>query len=201
MAIVSLPISTGVAILAPQIIRIIYGHKFDGAVPVLAVLSWTVSAFTISLVFARALVASHNQLWDLWCNTGALIVNIVAGFLLIPRYGPVGAGFAGLISLASFGLFEYLALSNRLFRPVVFAPLVRTLLSCLAMAAALYPIRSLPIVLTIPAGAIVYSIALFVTGSFTPDEITFLRAAITQRLRRNKLALPTHPVIAGESEI
>ena len=197
MIIVSLPISTGVSILSPSIIRLVYGHKFDSAVPVLSILVWTVSAFSIALVFARALVASHNQMSDLYCNTGALSINILCGLILIPKYGPMGAGVAGLISLLGFGCLEYYFVAKRLFRPTFREPLFRAAGSCLIMALMLVKLRYLPLYFTIPLGALFYVGSLVCLGTFSKSEMSVFSEFMMQRLgRQRRFDLVVTPVVA-----
>jgi O-antigen/teichoic acid export membrane protein len=201
MAIISLPISAGVSILAPNIIRVVYGHKFDAAVPVLSLLVWTVSAFTISLVFARVLVASHNQMSDLYCNVLSLLINIACGIVLIPRFGPLGAGMAGLTSLVGFGVLEYSFVVKRMFRPAMLGSFLRAAGGCLVMGLVLRPIRSLPLFVTMPLGACVYFAALVCLGTFSASELTFLGGLVARRFKRSQpLSLAAGPAVVGEPE-
>ena len=68
LTLITVPVAAGVFMLAPRIIPLIYGPNFDAAVPIIQVLIWTVCAFCLALVFARVLIASHNQISDLYCN-------------------------------------------------------------------------------------------------------------------------------------
>ena len=187
LTLTTVPIATGISMLAPRIILLIYGAKFAAATPVLQILIWTVCAFCLALVFARVLIASHHQLFDLYCNCAALVFNVAVGWPLIHRYGSLGAGIATLLSLVFFGAIQYTVVVRRLFRPVVFEPVAKAVLASLAMALVIYLIPSWPMGLTIPVGAAVYLCALIGLGTFSKHEVTAfsqLAADMSESFRR-----------------
>jgi O-antigen/teichoic acid export membrane protein len=175
LAILTVPLATGLSILAPRIIRLIYGPNFDAAIPVLQVLAWTVCLFSVTLVFARVLVASHNQVLDMYGNIAALAINVILGWLLIRSRGPLGAGIATLVSLAAFAGLEYGMVARRLFRPDVVAPLAQTAIASLVMAMALYWLDSFPLALVIVVGTAIYLVALACLGTFARAEVLAAR--------------------------
>jgi O-antigen/teichoic acid export membrane protein len=188
LALLTVPIATGISVLAPRIIRLVFGHNFDSAIPVLRVLAWTVCIFSIVLVFARALIASHNQMLDLYCNVAALVVNIVMGWILIHSHGPVGAATATLISLTAFGVFEYCFVASKLFKPEVIIPLARAAGASAMMGLAVFHLDALPLFWAIIVGSLVYLGALICTGTFSSAEI---RAAGDLIVRWWTSALPS----------
>ena len=76
LAILSVPVATGISVLSPRIIRLIYGSNFDAAIPVLRVLAWTVCIFCLAVVFSRVLIASHNQILNLYCDIASVGINV-----------------------------------------------------------------------------------------------------------------------------
>jgi O-antigen/teichoic acid export membrane protein len=192
LALLTVPMATGISVLAPRIIRLAFGHNFDPAIPVLQVLAWTVCIFSIVLVFARALIASHNQLLDLYCNIAALATNIVLGWILIHSHGPVGAAIATLVSLTTFGALEYSFVASKLFRPEVFVPLTRAAGASAVMGFALIHLIGLPLPAAVLAGSLIYLLALVCLGTFSGSEIRAARdliarwaSAVSSRQRRN----------------
>jgi O-antigen/teichoic acid export membrane protein len=176
MVIGALPVATGVTVLAPDFIRLIYGVRFAAASPVLVVLVWTVAVFSIALVFARILVAGHRQTIDLYCNVAALVANVALGVVLIPRYGPMGAGLATLGSLLLFALLEYWFVAKSLFAPAASGMFLRSGVACAAMAIVICLLRPYcPLLLVIAAGAVTYSSGLALLGVLSPDEIGALK--------------------------
>jgi O-antigen/teichoic acid export membrane protein len=79
------------------LVHLLYGHRYDGAIPVL-MWSLVVAGLTVvSGAAAAVLVASDNQQDRVKVLSCTLTVNVAAGLWLIPRYGLNGA-------IASFAL-------------------------------------------------------------------------------------------------
>lgn len=171
ITLVTVPAAVGIALLAHRIIRLVYGHNFDPAVPILRVLAFTVCAFCIAVVFARVLIASHHQLSDLCCNVAALIINVALGWPLIRSFHSLGAALGTLASLIAFGIFEYRIVAHRLFRPKIAAPLVRAVGASLPMALVLYLLNVLPLPLLIVLGFLSYLGGLLCLRTFSREEI------------------------------
>lgn len=179
----SMPVSTGVSILAPRIIALMYGDKFEGAAAVLTVLVWTVCVFAVVMVFARVLVASHNHMLDLYCNFAALALNTALGSYLIPRHGPVGAGLATLIALVAYGLMEYAFVAKWMFRPTFGLALARSVIACGVMGAALFAARRGPLWLLIPGAALLYGWTLILLRGLNSTEVETIRSLAARGLR------------------
>ena len=179
LALITVPMATGISVLASRIIPLVFGHSFDPAIQVLQVLAWTVCVFSIVLVFARTLIASHNQMMDLYCNVAALVVNVALGWVLIHSYGPLGAAIATLVSLAVFGILEYCCVASKLFKAEVIVPLARAGVASAAMGFVLARLKGLPLLVDIPAGTIIYLAVLVATGTFSRTEIQAARVLVS----------------------
>jgi O-antigen/teichoic acid export membrane protein len=175
LSIITVPTAAGISVLAHPIIRLIYGPHFDSAVPVLRLLIWTICVFCLSVVFARALVASHHQILDLYCNIAALTVNVALGWWIIPHMGALGAAAATLAALLLFGFLEYTMVCRKLFYPDMTGPLLKTGAASGLMAAVIYPIRSGPLPVVIGIGALIYVAALLAIGTLSRSELKAIR--------------------------
>lgn len=89
-----------IALLAPVIIRVLYGAPYAPSAPVLAVHLW-------SLVFVAQGVARQEWLlgeglmrFSLMATASGAALNVALNFWLIPRLGALGAAVATVISLA-----------------------------------------------------------------------------------------------------
>jgi O-antigen/teichoic acid export membrane protein len=182
LMLLTVPMATGISVLAPRIVDLVFGHKFVSAAPVLQLLAWTVCVFSVSMVFARVLVASHHQMLDLYCNLGALAVNISLGWVLIGRYGPSGAAISTLVSLFTFGLLEYLFVAKKLFRAEVLVPLARSAGASALMGLCLVYLKAVPLFAVIPLGAVIYLTVLIGTGTFSSSEIQMAKTMVAERV-------------------
>lgn len=112
LGIISLAISAGGFLLAPYIIRIVFGEQYITAIPVFRVLMLT---FFISCTFripiGNVLTMMHLVKVNFWLSAAECSVNIVADIILIKKLGSIGAAYATffitvLSSVLSFGYFQ-----------------------------------------------------------------------------------------------
>jgi len=98
MAVISYAVAIPVTLLAEPIVNILYGKNYLGAAPSLAVLIW--AGLFVCLGIARSTWLITEGLLNLSAATTAVggVVNVILNFVLIPRYGGLGAGIATLIA-------------------------------------------------------------------------------------------------------
>lgn len=86
-----LPLAIGGALMAPVILRVLYGPNFDAAIPVMRTLVWALIPFGVNRALGDALVARGEQR----AVAGVVLTNVAVGALLylvlIPEAGPLGA--------------------------------------------------------------------------------------------------------------
>lgn len=193
LSLITVPLASGICVLAGKIIVLVYGPPFAASGPILQVLVWTLVLFCLGLVFARALIASHNQVADLYCNLGALAVNVAVGFYLIREYGPLGAAITTLISLAAFVVLEGAVVAKKLFRFAVWKSLGQAASASAVMVAVITLLHGAPLGVLILLGAGVYLVVLLAIGTFSRTEISaftgLVRARVSAVKRSAVLAL------------
>lgn len=145
MAGMSLLVTAGTWVMAGPAIKLLYGSKFAGSMPVLKTLSWTMTLVYNECITAPLLYAAGKQIAHLKCVAMGAAINTLANFLLIPRFGMQGAAIATIIAEgAVFTLLTYYAST------IVELPLARMLKIAIAGALALVaflapPLLALPI--------------------------------------------------------
>lgn len=98
MALISYAVALPVMLLASPLIGLLFGDAYVGAAPQLALLVWA-GLFT-SLGVARSTFLTAMNWTRLHLMTVSLggVLNIVLNYLLIPRYGGIGAVIASLVA-------------------------------------------------------------------------------------------------------
>jgi O-antigen/teichoic acid export membrane protein len=91
----------GVAITDPAI-HLLYGNKYEGAIPALTCMLVVAGLLVMNGATSAALNAGDKQKERIYVSSVALALNLVLGWLLIPRLGLLGA----LISFSCTQLFE-----------------------------------------------------------------------------------------------
>jgi O-antigen/teichoic acid export membrane protein len=94
MALASLPLAAGAMIAGTQLMVAVGGVDFEASGTVLKILIWTTSLSFMGAVFNYSMIAAGYQRLMVWPYLSATIFNVVANFILIPRYSYIGAAFA-----------------------------------------------------------------------------------------------------------
>lgn len=99
LMVVAIPITVIMTLMADKIFYFTFGKGFEQSAGVLRILIWIIIPYSISQVFAYALLASDNQRIDLRVNAIALACNIILSIILINQYGYMGAAISALVSI------------------------------------------------------------------------------------------------------
>ncbi len=85
-------------LLAPQIINIIYGQSFNGAIPILQIYVWAILPTFFIIVANQILLAENARVMLFSSATLGMVTNVIGNLLLIPKYQAVGAAISTVLS-------------------------------------------------------------------------------------------------------
>ncbi len=180
LAMLALPTCLGMAALVPGLVTLLYGPAFEPAVPA-AMIIVTAAAFTITTVIGSHLVnALGRSDFIFFSSLGGALLSVIAGFLLIPTFGLVGAAVSRAIvqlAMVAVGLWF---ITTRLGFSFPFGPFVRIGLASLAAALAAFLTVSatshLPgLIAAIAVAICVYVLCLRLFGATHADDISLAR--------------------------
>lgn len=98
LVLIAIIISSTVTILAPFIMKIIYGSSFIGGSIILQIYVWaTVGMFLVYLIY-NYLITENYKTALIYLTFVPMIINFILNILWIPKYGIVGSAYATLIS-------------------------------------------------------------------------------------------------------
>ncbi|MCD1293718.1 hypothetical protein CUJ83_01745 [Methanocella sp. CWC-04] len=195
IAMIALPAGAGMAALSPDVISAIYGHEYIAAALVLPFLAIMGAIKTCELPAACIIDGGGKAKIGVRIAIVTAIFNVALNLALIPMYGIQGAAVASLISLGS-GTIVFLFAASRSYN--VRVPVKEILLISLAsiiMYATVISVRSMAystlgldiessiscltsLALCIPAGVIIYAIAILVFGVISIDDSAKIRKAV-----------------------
>ena len=182
--ILTAPLVVVTIILAPKIIAFLYRQAFAPSVPALQILSGALIFSFWNCASESVLVARNRErplLKLAWITAG---IHVAANLLLIPWFSYLGACWA---VLATQGLYSLILFRTLLRRYLSLASLCRLLalpaLSAALMSAALIPIRDYSLLMSIPAGLLVYVGALLALGVLSREEMHRLQGMVTVGVR------------------
>jgi len=194
LAVVGLPISLMMVVLAEPIIRYTI-PGFEKAIPVLQILAVGVFFLFVNNVFLYTLNAMGRQSDSTRLAVISLVVNVALNLVLIPSHNPYFGGYLGAAwatGLTELGLFigGWFFLRKHLFAMPLLAPVKGVLPAGILMAALMFATVSLlghhvaTYVLVVIVGSVSYGVGLVALHAFSPDEIALAREALQSRTRR-----------------
>jgi len=98
LAWMAIAIAVPVSIFSKDIINIIFGNEFQSAAPVLTIYIWAGVAVFLGVASSQYLITENYTKLAFSRNFIGMIFNVALNFILIPKYGIVGAAYATLIS-------------------------------------------------------------------------------------------------------
>jgi O-antigen/teichoic acid export membrane protein len=161
LVVAAAPVVLGTMAIAPEIVRVLAGPKFDAAAtPLRLVVAGTGLTF-LNIFFGYVVVAFDKQRSAIWVNAAALTFNFALNIALIPPYG---YNAAAAVATAS----ELLILTGLLFftwRYTHFLPGLAVAARAVLAGAVMFAVVFLfhpEIVVDLVLGAVVYAAGLFV---------------------------------------
>ena len=165
IAMVIVPLCLGLAAVASVLIPALFGGDFAAAVPASAVLLIAAAISSLGVSTLYLLYSTGKTALLVISNAAGLVLTIVLGFLLIPRFGLMGAAWSRGVAQVLVVLVETWYVTVKLgFRPP-YRVLGALSVAAVAQAAVAYAITtqwgsSVSLAVSIPAAFVVYLIAL-----------------------------------------
>lgn len=176
-----LPMGAGLFLLAPQIVELIYGTRFQPTALVLRLLSPVLVAMFLNVPSARVMLVKDHQGMNTLFLFFSAIVNIGLNLALDPRLGAQGAAIARLCSFSLNFLLTYLFVKYLLLPSNLLQLLSRPFLATLGMSGIVWILRGQFVLLTIFIGVISYCGFLWLVGGITKEDLDMLKTAFMRR--------------------
>jgi O-antigen/teichoic acid export membrane protein len=183
-----LPFAGLAAGAAAEVVLVIYGQMYISAGGILAILIFAAVGVSIITVSTAALIAADRSEMPFYLILPILLLAIGALFIIVPRFGSIGAAWVttilSWIGALSFMLALYKIWGVRL--PV--ATIFRSITICVVayIMASRWQTPDILILLKIPLISLFIVIAITLLGEFSRDEIIFLRSVFNWRSRSNQ---------------
>ncbi|MEO8294942.1 MAG: flippase [Gemmatimonadota bacterium] len=161
------PLAVGGFLLAPGIIRFVFGPGYERGIVALQVLIWTIPVAFYRNVPQMALIAAGRQDRVLRITFASAMLNLALNIFIIPVYGMVGAAAATLGTEVVRTALALFFASREGFSFPTFSRLWRTLIAGTGMAGALYLVASRGLWLSLLAGVTTYVLLLLAVGGIS----------------------------------
>ena len=177
---IMLPVVICVAILADEVISLIYGEQFAASVSVLSILIWALVFSSTSMVMGNLLVSIDRQTLRMFSMAMGAALNVVFNFLLIPVFSYNGAAIVTLITnIAMFTANLYFV--SKSMNYMIFSPeTLKALVSGLVTGIVMFSLKGfgIPIFLLLPFGIIIYFVGLYILKALTKEDREIFKKAI-----------------------
>lgn len=174
---VSLPISVGTAIIAPQLIELVFGEAYLPSAAALQALIWFLPFSYVNSVTHYVLIAVNRQRFLTLAFVIGASFNVLANLVAIPAYGFLGAAVVTVLSELVLMVPFFFGVS-RWVGPVDLGSLAwRPVLAAAVMGAILWWLRDLNLLIIIAAGALIYLPLTLLLRVFSADDLRLLRSA------------------------
>jgi O-antigen/teichoic acid export membrane protein len=180
LAMVSLPIAIGGAVLADRIVLKLYGVEYLPTAMAMSVLFLSSAAGRIGAAFASVMYSANKVNIKICTALIWATVNITLDLLLIPRYGVMGAVIANSATQLM-GVFTGPFIIYYLFRfGFPFAEFLRVLASALTMGGAVWLLKGLfpgtaGLIALVVSGGVIYLIAVGLFRAVSMGDIEVLK--------------------------
>jgi O-antigen/teichoic acid export membrane protein len=182
---VTAPIVVGGALLAGDVGTLVYGARFSGVGPLLAVQLFALLFIAVQFAAFTTLVAAGELRGQSLVVGANLAVNVVANLILVPRLGVLGASLAAVAGGVAGALASVWTLRRIAVAPGLLRAAWRPALAVLVMAGVVWQVRlRLGFYAALPAGAVSYGLAVLALGG----------KATVVALRSRRSGLPTPPL-------
>ncbi len=174
---IALPISIGILLLAEPIIILAFSKEYLESVQPLRIMIVSLIFSFLSFPLGAALNASGHEKRQTVITGCALLVNIIANLVLIPRYGALGAAYAALLGNAGLGLAGFFLLPHTVsILPGLFFQKVLKLIGAVSIMAftILYLFDSIHFLVLIILSGLVYSVSVLCFKVFSFHDIKVL---------------------------
>jgi O-antigen/teichoic acid export membrane protein len=154
------------------IIRILFGDGYAGAALPFSILVWAAGLAIVSRLYHNTLVACERQQVFMKLILTSTVVNIAMNFLLIPRFGIVGAAVATVLTESLLLTMNYIALSRVLMLRGL--PQIAGVIGCAGVSAGVFllPAR---LIIEVPVFVATYTALLLLTRLLGPRERRLIR--------------------------
>jgi O-antigen/teichoic acid export membrane protein len=171
---IGIPVSSGLWLIAPDIIIMIFGDEFQNSILLLRYLAGLFFLSGFNILMGIFLTACDQQAKRTKAESVIIIINIIGNAVLIPVLGIKGAAIATLSSEIILSLYTLFLLRKLIGQTKIGFRLVTAVMGSLLFCLPFELYFHYPIYVTIPASILIYIITLTISSEIRNNEIQIL---------------------------
>ncbi|MBN1895366.1 flippase [bacterium] len=163
--------AAGVSLLSEKITALLYGDKFPGTPSAMVILMWALACIFMTTVMTYTVSAANRQRFTTKVVGIGALLNVGLNFLLIPRFAHIGAALATLLTEGMILVSHTVYLGRIDMKAPLLAYAPKILAANLAMAGVGAAMKSVPLLIVLPACIAVNVLTVWLLRFFTGDEV------------------------------
>lgn len=173
---ISLPVTAGLFVTAPQVLHWLYGNGFESSVMLLRILVWTIPLGSLWAVLWRVLSARGEHGATFKSQFVTLLVRLIVGYFLIRSFASLGAAISTSASMLALDLLLEYEVRRDGSRLTFLRLAWRSGLAAASMAVITLLLRGyFPLWLVVAVSAAAYGVMTFLLKTFSEDDFTHVR--------------------------
>jgi O-antigen/teichoic acid export membrane protein len=190
VVVITVPAAAGLAVIASDLIELLYGARFAESVPIIQIMSIHIPVMAIDVILAIALIASDRQNQYLVVAGVAALISPIAGVVAInwsiDRFdnGAIGVAIVAVGTEVLILVGALLLRAKGVMDRATTWVCLRCLLAGAAMAAVVWAMGEWPLAVRIVAGGIVYALASLALGTVTMADARHGAAIVSSAVAR-----------------
>ena len=174
LLVLAVPFAAGFFLLARPLVRFLYPPEYADAVLPMLWMAAAILPMFLNGLFGYGVVAREKQTLMIRVYSTGVLFQLVAGRLLVPQYGAVGAAISYLAGETALLIFGLVATAKGI-TPLPPGALARPFLCAVAVGGALALFSRFPLVIAALAAAVAYGACLATLGVFSAPELRRIR--------------------------
>ncbi|MFA4830977.1 MAG: flippase [Patescibacteria group bacterium] len=171
MMAIAVPMAIGVIMLAKKIMLLVAGPKFIASGDALQILAIAVFGLYLGAVFGHTAVAINKQKQTIWIYISTAIITLIGYLIFIPQYGMYGAAWMTVFSELYAGIMLFFTIRHYSQEKLQMQTLAKIIFSAIVMAAMLFLLKDLHVIMLAIIGGAVYSLMLLALGGISKETI------------------------------
>ncbi len=171
MMMLAVPMVVGLLLLAQPVMVLVAGDEFAISGNALRILAVAVFGVYLGGIFGHVAVAINKQKQTMWVYISGAILTLAGYLYCIPQYGMWGAAWMSVFSELYVGFLLWLVIRHQSQQVIRLKTLGKVLFASIVMGLLLWPLRSLPVMVSVLLGMIVYGLVLLATRAISPETI------------------------------
>jgi O-antigen/teichoic acid export membrane protein len=158
MALLGLPMVSGLFLLGHDIISFIGGERYTASGDILQILSIAVLGIFFGGIFGHVAVATNNQQRTLWIYAVSAVLTLVGYMVMIPRFGMYGAAWMSVFSEWCTGILLCLVILRITKETIEWRTIIKLCLATIGMSLTIITLKPyLHLLFVIPLAACIYA--------------------------------------------